>query len=199
MRIIVIFFLLISFVSGAYAKSGGNAGSTIPIQSNSSIDSAVTQAQMDINHIENQDSAITQQLNNQTATLMQLQTYGSSNSLNEPLITYQDSSGNNAIMKFACSDNYKNCYFIKQTATLNASISPPKAPPLPVAANTPSTSGTKNIVHAIAGIIYILLTVYLFIIASSNLFKREILYFMIDIFMWAGLTAVLYVVWNAYL
>jgi len=57
-----------------------------------------------------------------------------------------------------------------------------------------SKVSTEKWLKIFASMIYVILTVYLFIAASTNLLKREILFLIVDLSLWAALTTAMYVV-----
>jgi len=57
-----------------------------------------------------------------------------------------------------------------------------------------SAVSTEKWLKVFAGLIYVLLTIYLFMAASTNLLKREILFLVVDLSLWAALTTAMYVV-----
>jgi|GEM_PF-1979838 len=110
--------------------------------------------------------------------------------------TTKDSNGNTVTYKMDCPNGSKSCTFTKavhqpititQTPTSMQIQSTPNVPPQ-------SAVSTERWLKIFAGLVYVTLTVYLFIVASSNLVKREILFLVVDLLLWAALTSAMYVV-----
>jgi len=108
--------------------------------------------------------------------------------------TTKDSNGNTVTFKMDCQGD--SCKFTKaihepltitQTPTSTSVQATPNLPPQ-------SEVSTEKWLKIFAGLIYVVLTVYLLMAASSNLLKREILFLVVDLSLWAALTAAMYVV-----
>jgi hypothetical protein len=109
--------------------------------------------------------------------------------------TTEDAHGDLVEYSMNCQDGYCNFskvihkpIVVKAVGQQNVSI---QGTP-----NVPSKSavGLGKWLKIFSGIIYVSLTIYLFMIAVSNLLKRELLYFIIDIILWAALTSAMYAV-----
>jgi len=109
--------------------------------------------------------------------------------------TTKDSNGNLVTFKMDCQGG-NSCVFTKridqpititQTPTSTSVQATPNIPPQ-------SAVSTERWLKIFAGLVYVTLTVYLFIVASSNLVKREILFLVVDLLLWAALTSAMYVV-----
>ena len=169
---------------------------TVPDTNNNGvIQQQANQAHQDIHYANQELEQDKQKLNRDTVGIVNIIRTGNPDSLQNPFLNYTDSSGNPATLYVQCDDGYKECRFLKQTATMPITTNPIPSPASPQPVNTP-TASTSSIVKAIAGLIYVFLTIYLFILASSNLLRREILFFVVDLFIWSGLTTVLYVLWQ---
>ncbi len=121
--------------------------------------------------------------------------------LNTATITTVDKNGNPIIMTLKCLNinGTKQCLYVKQQSpSLNISYSNPPNISIPVKPNNVGQVSNPW-VSVIATLMYLSLTVYLFVVASSNLFKREILYLIIDLSLWVMLTASMYYIWTSYL
>jgi len=108
--------------------------------------------------------------------------------------TIRDSNGNLVTFKVFKSGNY---YIFTKKVQKPFNIKTSKVY-LKVQAtpNVPSQSsvGLGRWLKIFSGIVYVTLTVYLFVVAVSNLFKREILFLLIDLLLWVILTAAMYTV-----
>ena len=111
--------------------------------------------------------------------------------------TITDSKGNIVKFDIDCQGG-NSCIFkkeihqpitITQTPTSTSVQASPNVPPQ-------SAVSTEKWLKVFAGLIYVMLTVYLFMTASSNLLKREILFLIVDLSLWAALTTAMYVVLN---
>jgi len=110
--------------------------------------------------------------------------------------TVKDSKGQLVTIKASCQGD--SCKLTKavheklkitQTPTYTEMQASPNLPPQ-------SQVSTEKWLKIFAGLIYVILTVYLFIAASSNLIKREILFLVVDLLLWAALTSAMYVVFT---
>jgi hypothetical protein len=108
----------------------------------------------------------------------------------------RDSNGN--LVKFDINCQGNSCSFtktIKQPITITQA---PTSTSIQATPNVPPQSAvsTERWLKVFAGLVYVVLTIYLLMIASSNLFKREILFLIIDLSLWAALTTAMYVVFK---
>jgi len=106
----------------------------------------------------------------------------------------KDSNGNLVTFKVDCSGG--SCVFSRKTQKIVKIEGQPTSFEIQATPNLPpkSSVGLGKWIKIFAGIMYAVLTVYLFVAAASNLFKREILFLFLDIFLWAALTAAMYTV-----
>jgi hypothetical protein len=112
--------------------------------------------------------------------------------------TIRDSNGNLVTFKVFKSGNYY--IFTKKVQkpfTIKTSQVYLKLQTTP---NVPSQSsvGLGRWFKIFSGIVYVVLTVYLFIVAASNLLKREFLFLLLDLLLWAILTAAMYTVMGGF-
>ena len=116
--------------------------------------------------------------------------------LNSAKCTITDSDGNHVTYEMSCQGKF--CTFtkvthvpitIKQTPISVETQATPNVPPQ-------SAVSTERWLKIFAGLVYVTLTVYLLIVASSNLIKREILFLVVDLLLWAALTSAMYAVLN---
>jgi len=110
--------------------------------------------------------------------------------------TVKDSNGKLVTIKVSCQGDSCNLtkavhepLKITQTPTSMEMQASPNLPPQ-------SQVSTERWLKIFAGLIYVLLTVYLFMAASSNLIKREMLFLVVDLLLWAALTSAMYVVFT---
>jgi len=111
--------------------------------------------------------------------------------------TTKDSNGNLVTFKMDCQNgNY--CKFTKAIYQPITITQTPSSTEVQATPNVPPQSAvsTEKWLKVFAGLIYVALTVYLFMVASSNLIKREILFLVVDLLLWAALTAAMYTVIN---
>jgi hypothetical protein len=109
--------------------------------------------------------------------------------------TTRDANGNLVTFKVKCQDG-NSCLFTKEIHEPITITQTPSSTQVQASPNVPSQSSvsTEKWLKVFAGLIYVVLTIYLLMIASSNLFKREILFLVVDLSLWAALTAAMYVV-----
>jgi len=112
--------------------------------------------------------------------------------------TTRDKQGDLVIIKVSCQDGSgKTCLFTKEIhQRLHVQVSGQSNLAIQATPNVPSqsASGLGRWMKVFSGLIYVAITIYLFIIAASNLFKRELLFFLVDLILWAILTAAMYAV-----
>jgi len=118
------------------------------------------------------------------------------NLLNSAECTIKDSNGNYVTIKASCHGG--SCKLTKAVHVPLKITQTPTSMEIQAAPNLPPQSqiSTERWLKIFAGLIYVLLTVYLFIAASSNLIKREILFLVVDLLLWAALTSAMYVVFT---
>jgi hypothetical protein len=110
--------------------------------------------------------------------------------------TTKDSQGNLVTFNMDCSSG--SCVFTKRIDQPITITQTPTAAEVQATPNVPPQSAvsTERWVKIFAGLIYVMLTVYLFMVAANNLIKREILFLIVDLSLWAALTTAMYVVLN---
>ena len=94
----------------------------------------------------------------------------------------------------------KHCTFTKVKHVLSKIKITPTSYKVKATPNVPSQSsvGLGKWMKIFSGLVYVSLTIYLLLIAISNLFKRELLFLIIDLSLWAMLTAAMYVVMGGF-
>jgi len=94
----------------------------------------------------------------------------------------------------------KHCTFTKVKHVLSKIKITPTSYKVKATPNVPSQSsvGLGKWMKIFSGLVYVSLTIYLLLIAISNLFKREMLFLIIDLSLWAVLTAAMYVVMGGF-
>jgi len=104
--------------------------------------------------------------------------------------------GHNNLVTFKVDCSGGSCVFSRKTQETTKIVGQPTSFEMQATPNLPpkSTVSVGKWIKIFAGIMYAVLTVYLFVAAASNLFKREILFLFLDIFLWAILTAAMYTV-----
>lgn len=109
--------------------------------------------------------------------------------------TTKDSNGNLVTFEMDCQGG-NSCVFTKRIDQPITITQTPTSTSVQATPNVPSQSAvsTERWLKIFAGLVYVVLTVYLFIVASSNLLKREILFLVIDLLLWAALTSAMYAV-----
>jgi len=110
--------------------------------------------------------------------------------------TVKDSNGNNVTIKASCQGD--SCKLTKEVHEKLTITQTPTYTEMQASPNLPPQSqvSTERWLKIFAGLIYVLLTVYLFMAASSNLIKRQILFLVVDLLLWAALTSTMYVVFT---
>lgn len=112
--------------------------------------------------------------------------------------TIRDSNGNLVTFKMFKSGNHY--IFTKKVQEPITITTPSTGTKLQATPNVPSQSsvGLGRWLKIFSGIVYVVLTVYLFIVAGSNLFKRELLFLILDLLLWAILTVAMYIVMGGF-
>jgi hypothetical protein len=112
--------------------------------------------------------------------------------------TTRDKQGDLVEIKVDCQGGSgKTCLFTKEIhQRLHVQVSGQSNLAVQATPNVPSQSsaGLGRWMKIFSGLIYVAITIYLFMIAASNLFKRELLFFLVDLILWAILTAAMYAV-----
>jgi len=112
--------------------------------------------------------------------------------------TIRDPNGNLVTFKVHKSGNYY--IFTKKVQKSFTITTPTTSTKLQATPNVPSQSSVDlgRWLKIFSGIVYAALTVYLFVVAASNLFKREILFLLLDLLLWAILTVAMYTVMGGF-
>jgi len=108
-------------------------------------------------------------------------------------------TGERVTYEMSCQQG-KYCKFTKVKHVLATMKTTPTSYKVKATPNVPSQSavGLGKWMKIFSGLIYVALTIYLLLLAISNLFKREILFLIIDLSLWAILTATMYVVMGGF-
>jgi len=116
--------------------------------------------------------------------------------LNSAKCTITDSNGNRVTYKISCQGKF--CTFTKAVHAPITIKQTPISVDMQATPNVPPQSevSTEKWLKIFAGLVYAALTVYLLMVASSNLLKRELLFLIVDLLLWAALTSAMYVVYN---
>jgi len=110
--------------------------------------------------------------------------------------TVKDSNGNYVTIKASCQGG--SCTLTKAIHVPLKITQTPTSMEMQASPNLPPQSqvSTERWLKIFAGLIYVTLTIYLFMAASSNLIKREILFLVVDLLLWAALTSAMYAVFS---
>jgi hypothetical protein len=110
--------------------------------------------------------------------------------------TITDSNGNLVTYKMSCQGKF--CTFTKATHVPISIKQTPISIETQATPNVPPSSevSTEKWLKIFAGLVYVVLTVYLLMVASSNLIKRELLFLVVDLLLWAALTSAMYAVFS---
>ena len=111
--------------------------------------------------------------------------------------TTRDSNGNIVTVSLDCHGG-SSCIFTKITNKRITITQTPVSAKMQATPNVPPESAvsTERWLKVFAGLVYVSLTIYLFILASNNLLKREVLSLAIDLSLWAALTTAMYFILN---
>ena len=110
-----------------------------------------------------------------------------------------DSNGNLVTFEMSCQDG--TCNFTKKIQKhITIKVSGQQNVGIQATPNVPSPKSTSigKWIKISAAIMYVILTIYLFMVAASNLFKREIIFLVIDLLLWAAITATMYMVMGGF-
>jgi len=112
--------------------------------------------------------------------------------------TIRDSNGNLVTFKVFKSGNYY--VFTKEVQKSITITTPPTGTKLQATPNVPSQSSVSlgRWLKIFSGVVYVVLAIYLFVVAGSNLFKRELLFLILDLLLWAILTVAMYIVMGGF-
>jgi hypothetical protein len=112
--------------------------------------------------------------------------------------TTKDSNGNTVTFKIDCPNGSNSCTVTKAIHQPITITQTPTSMKIQASPNVPPQSAvsTGRWLKVFAGLVYVVLTVYLLMVASSNLLKREILFLVVDLLLWAALTSAMYVVFK---
>jgi len=104
------------------------------------------------------------------------------------------------LIKFSMNCQDGACKFRKVIYELAKIKTTPTNFKIQASPNVPSQSavGLGRWMKVFSGLVYVALTIYLFVVAVSNLFKRELLFLIVDLTLWAILTAAMYVVMGGF-
>ena len=100
----------------------------------------------------------------------------------------------------SCQQSNKYCKFTKIKNKIVKVKTTPTNIRVKATPNVPSQSSVSlgKWMKIFSGLIYVALSTYLLLVAISNLFKREMLFLVIDLSLWAVLTATMYVVMGGF-
>ena len=197
-KLFLLTFLLLIFFGFSFAQQSGGSSKITPLTIDSQVQKFVQSKQPYVT--ETIDKSKQDVIKSMIANINSMCGNFSTNTdiLTSAECTTKDSNGNLVTFKMDCPNGSKSCTFTKAVHQQITITQTPISVETQATPNVPSRSAvsTERWLKIFAGLVYVTLTVYLLMVASSNLIKREILFLVVDLLLWAALTSAMYAVFN---